>query len=188
MAALIAWRAKPTNANLTIAAALVSLAAGAIGSTNDFALPWNVKRAVDLLERTATSWSREQLVAELRVRLVHVAAAHLAQGELDAADDILRTAMDRVAVEGYSEPLWHAVQHLATLRALRGHVHSAARLAGFVEKRGAQNDRVPDIFGRSSLKILENLVRQELSAPVAAALIAEGSAIRLDQALEEALA
>ncbi len=40
MAALIAWRAKPTNANLTIAAALVSLAAGAIGSTNDFALPW----------------------------------------------------------------------------------------------------------------------------------------------------
>jgi predicted ATPase/plasmid maintenance system antidote protein VapI len=148
----------------------------------------NVKRAVDLLERTATSWSREQLVAELRVRLVHVAAAHLAQGELDAADDILRTAMDRVAAEGYSEPLWHAVQHLATLRALRGHVHSAARLAGFVENWGAQNDRVPDIFGRSSLKILENLVRQELSAPVAAALIAEGSAIRLDQALEEALA
>jgi predicted ATPase/DNA-binding XRE family transcriptional regulator len=148
----------------------------------------NFKRALDLLEPTAQSWSREELVAELRVRLVHVAAAHLVLGELDAADEILRTALDRVAGEGYSEPLWHAVQHLATLRALRGHVHSAARLVGFVQSWGLENDRVPDIFGRSSLSMLDDVLRQELPPPAVAALAAQGATIRLDEALEEALA
>jgi hypothetical protein len=40
MAGLIVWRAAPTRSNLTLAAALLSLATGAIGSTNNFALPW----------------------------------------------------------------------------------------------------------------------------------------------------
>jgi hypothetical protein len=40
MAGLIAWRAAPTRSNLTLAAALLSLATGAIASTNDFAVPW----------------------------------------------------------------------------------------------------------------------------------------------------
>ncbi len=40
MAGLIAWRAAPTRANLTLAAALLALAAGAVASTNNFAVPW----------------------------------------------------------------------------------------------------------------------------------------------------
>ncbi len=146
----------------------------------------NYKRAVDLFELTTESWARDEVVAELRVRLVHVAAAHIVLGQLDGADDILRTALSDVAGEGYSEPLWHAVQHFATLRALHGHVRSAARLAGFVQAWGAQNDRVPDIFGRSSMSILEDVLRRELSPQAAVALAAQGSAMGLHQAVEEA--
>jgi hypothetical protein len=40
MAGLIVWRAAPTRSNVTLAVALLLLAAGAIGWTNDFALPW----------------------------------------------------------------------------------------------------------------------------------------------------
>jgi tetratricopeptide (TPR) repeat protein len=146
----------------------------------------NYGRALDLFEATAESWARDEVVAELRVRLVHVAAAHIVFGQLDAAGDILRTALDGVAGEGYSEPLWHAVQHFATLRALHGHVRSAARLAGFVQAWGAQNERVPDIFGRSSMSILEDVLRRELSPPAAVALAAQGSTMGLHQAVEEA--
>jgi hypothetical protein len=117
-----------------------------------------------------------------------VAAAHLAVGELDAAGDILRTALDDVAAEGYTEPLWHAVQQLATLRALRGDVRSAARLSGFVRTWGAQNDRVPDLFGRASMSVCEDVLRRELPEATVSALAAEGSTIGLHRAVEVALA
>ncbi|HTU69111.1 MAG TPA: hypothetical protein VMF11_02230 [Candidatus Baltobacteraceae bacterium] len=40
MAALIAWRAEPTKSNLTLAAALVFFALGALCATNNFAVPY----------------------------------------------------------------------------------------------------------------------------------------------------
>ena len=126
----------------------------------------NYERAIDLLECSSRFASRNQMEADLTV-LIEIAAARLALRQVDVAGQILHTELVRYR-DAFNVStiyvLYGLVQHVAALRALQGKVHSAARLAGFITAWGIQNDRVPDIFERSSIAILEDVLRRELPA------------------------
>jgi predicted ATPase/DNA-binding XRE family transcriptional regulator len=118
--------------------------------------------------------------------LDELAATRLVRGKIDAAEATARTALE---IGGFDD-LWDTVgpiQHLATVAALRGRPHTAARLLGFVNAKMSDLQRIRSRFHSAGHDILVTSLRKQLSADAIAKLVAEGAALDVDRAVDEAL-
>jgi len=131
----------------------------------------------------------EQLRAQTRSpwsALLHLAAARLVLGEVDAAVAAAREALELARFE--PQLAWPAIWHLATLAALRGKPHTAARLFGFAKATSRLQNNGNEVSERSSYEILMTSLRTQLSADAIAALTTEGERLDFESAVDEALA
>jgi len=118
--------------------------------------------------------------------LDELAATRLVRGKIDAAEATARTAVE---VCRFDEP-WDTlgpIQHLATVAALRGRPHTAARLLGFVNAKMSELQRIRTHFHCAGHDILVASLRKQLSAEAIEKLVTEGAALDLDRAVDEAL-
>jgi hypothetical protein len=115
-----------------------------------------------------------------------LAAMRLVRGKIDAAEATARTAVE---ISRFDD-LWDAlgpIQHLATVAALRGLPHTAARLLGFVNAKMSEVQRIRTHFHCAGHDVLVASLRKQLSANAIEKLLAEGAALDLDRAVDEAL-
>jgi predicted ATPase len=118
--------------------------------------------------------------------LDELAATRLVRGKIDAAEATARTAVE---IARFDEPrdTLGPIQHLATVAALRGRPHTAARLLGFVNAKMSELQRIRTHFHCAGHDILVASLRKQLSADAIEKLVAEGAALDLDRAVDEAL-
>jgi len=118
--------------------------------------------------------------------LDELAATRLVRGKIDAAEATARTAVE---IARFDEPrdTLGPIQHLATVAALRGRPHTAARLLGFVNAKMSELQRIRTHFHSAGHDILVASLRKQLSADAIEKLVAEGAALDLDRAVDEAL-
>jgi predicted ATPase/DNA-binding XRE family transcriptional regulator len=118
--------------------------------------------------------------------LDELAATRLVRGKIDAAEATARTALEISRSDEPRDTLG-PIQHLATVAALRGRPHTAARLLGFVNAKMSEMQRVRTHFHCAGHDILVASLRKQLSADAIEKLVSEGSALDLDRAADEAL-
>ena len=118
--------------------------------------------------------------------LDELAATRLVRGKIDAAEATARTAVEIGRFDGPWDSLG-PIQHLATVAALRGLPHTAARLLGFVNAKMSERQRTRSHFHCAGHDILVASLRKQLSADAIEKLVAEGAALDLDRAVDEAL-
>jgi ATP/maltotriose-dependent transcriptional regulator MalT len=118
--------------------------------------------------------------------LDELAATRLVRGKIDAAEATARTAIEFCRFDEPWDTLW-PIQHLATVAALRGLPHTAARLLGFVNAKMSEWQRIRTHFHCAGHDILLASLRKQLSADAIEKLVAEGAALDFDGAADEAL-
>jgi len=84
-------------------------------------------------------------------------------------------------------PLVIVLQHLALLGALRGQLHNASRLVGYVNVQYQEGGFEREPTEKWEYEKLMAALREHLSEPEIEKLAAEGAAWSEDQAVEEAL-
>jgi len=104
-------------------------------------------------------------------------------GELSGAEEAARDALELARFEQL-DSAWRAVLHLATLAALRGRFHEAARLAGFVDAWCERKGGFLGYYERASEDILMASLEAGLTSAEIASLAAEGARLDFDQAVE----
>lgn len=118
--------------------------------------------------------------------LDELAATRLVRGKIDAAEATARTAVEVCRFDDLWDTLG-PIQHLATVAALRGRPHTAARLLGFVNAKMFELQRIRTHFHCAGHDILVASLRKQLSADAIEKLVAEGALLDLDRAVDEAL-
>jgi predicted ATPase/DNA-binding XRE family transcriptional regulator len=144
----------------------------------------SVEKAEELLE-SGTSPDLPDAANPLN-GLDELAATRLVRGKIDAAEATARTALEFSRFDGLWDTLG-PIQHLATVAALRGRSHTAARLLGFVNAKMSELQRIRTHFHCAGHDILVASLRKQLSADAIEKLVAEGAALDLDRAVDEAL-
>lgn len=114
-----------------------------------------------------------------------LAAMRLVRGKIDAAEATARTALEFCRFDDLWDTLG-PIQHLATVAALRGRPHTAARLLGFVNAKMSEG-RIRTHFQGAGHDILVASLRKQLSGDAIEKLDAEGAALDFDRAVDEAL-
>jgi predicted ATPase/transcriptional regulator with XRE-family HTH domain/tetratricopeptide (TPR) repeat protein len=119
--------------------------------------------------------------------LANSAAYRLTLGDVDGARENAREAL---ALAPWASPVVFAaaVQHLATVAALRGDVRRGARLRGYVDAWYRNEECERDATERRTADILTSALHEKLADDDLSALGAEGAQLSDEQALEEALA
>ena len=118
--------------------------------------------------------------------LSELAAVRIVLGELDGAEEAARDALELARFEQL-DSAWRAILHLATLAALRGQFHEAARLIGFVDAWCERKGGFRGYYERASEGILKSSLRAGLASAEIATLAEEGARLQFDQAVDEAL-
>ena len=147
----------------------------------------HVERALRLAGEALEIHALGKNASHLATSNVNLAAYHFALGDVEgarkAARDGLRWA--RQAQDALSSAI--ALQHFALLAALRGEVHSAARLIGYVDAQYNELGYQRESTERWGYEKLMAALRDHLSESEIEKLAAEGEAWSEDQAVEEAL-
>jgi hypothetical protein len=144
----------------------------------------SVEKAEELLER-CTSPDLPDATNPLD-GLGELSVTRLVRGKIDAAEATARTALEMCRFDDLWDTLG-PIQHLATVAALRGRPRTAARLLGFVNAKMSELQRIRTHFHRAGHDILVTSLRKQLSADAIEKLVAEGAALDLDRAADEAL-
>jgi hypothetical protein len=118
--------------------------------------------------------------------LDELAATRLVRGKIDAAEATARTAVEICRIDGPVDT-FGPIQHLATVAALRGRPHTAARLLGFINAKMSELQRIRTHFHCAGHDILVASLHKQLSADAIEKLVAEGAALDFDRAADEAL-
>ncbi|HTW84456.1 MAG TPA: helix-turn-helix domain-containing protein [Candidatus Sulfotelmatobacter sp.] len=145
----------------------------------------DARRAAELLEvcvdaARARGESRAGPLSEL-------AAARLVLGDLDGAESALRESLELAPSERL-EGAWRAIQHMATVSALRRQPRIAARLLGFVDAWCEREAGFRGYYERATLAMLADALHAQLSADAQTSLMAAGALLDVERAIDEALA
>jgi predicted ATPase/DNA-binding XRE family transcriptional regulator len=142
---------------------------------------------VRLSEEAIANARRLGSVRDEMYGLCNLACFLLVLGDLDGAEEAGREAL---TLGRDVESLFaHAtLQHLAAVAAARGDAARGGRLLGYVDAWYRRQGGVRDITERKSYDILTASLREQLSAPALAALIAQGEDLAEEPAMDEALA
>jgi len=114
------------------------------------------------------------------------AVYRIALGDVDGAHEAAREGL-RWARQAQDFIVAIALQHLALLAALRGQVHNAARLIGYVKVQYQEGGFEREPTEKWGYEKLMAALREHLSEAEIEKLAAEGAAWSEDQAVEEAL-
>ena len=123
----------------------------------------------------------------LSMALVNAAAYRLTLRDVEGARENAREAL---ALAGSASPIEvaAAIQHLATVAALRGEVERGARLQGYVDAWFNAEGCERDVTERRTADILTAALRESLSEGELTELGAEGARFSDEEAADEALA
>ncbi len=140
--------------------------------------------AVPRIEWPGLFWSDVDVMA---VNRINAAAYRLMLGEVDEAR---LAALDGLELERRDGPRNHTIptQHLATVGALRGDAHRAARLKGFVDAWYAATGEIRFPTEQRTYEILVAALEERLSKTDINRLSAEGALLDEDEAVAMALA
>ncbi len=124
--------------------------------------------------------------SDIAIDYVNIAAYSLPLGDVDGARRAAREGL-RWARQGlYAQWVAIALQHFASLAAVRGQTHNAARLLGYVNAQYAALGSEREYTEKWSYDRLVAKLREQLSDDEREKLGAEGGAWSEDQAIEEA--
>jgi hypothetical protein len=145
-----------------------------------------VDGSVEKAEEHLESCTSPDLATNPLHGLDELAGTRLVLGKIDAAEAAARTALE---FSRFDSPVdtFGPIQHLATVAALRGRPHTAARLLGFVNAKMSELQRIRTHFHCAGHDILMASLREQLSADAIEKLVAEGAAMDFDRAVDEAL-
>jgi hypothetical protein len=147
----------------------------------------DAQRAVALGKEAVANAGRVRSSYQLSA-LNNLACYHLALGEIDAAETNARMALHLAHTTNQSALCTHiAVQHLATVAALRHDRSRAARLLGYVEAWYEQVGFKRDPTDQKGYDMLTKSLRSETSDDEIALLAAQGARYTQGAAIGEAL-
>lgn len=145
------------------------------------------EQALRLASEALETHSAGKNAADIATDYVNIAAYSIPLGDLDGARKAACEGM-RWAREGQQAlVLTIALQHFASLAAVCGEVHNAARLVGYVNKRYADLGSEREYTEKWSYEKLTAALREQLSDADREKLTLEGAGWSEDQAIEEAL-
>jgi hypothetical protein len=147
----------------------------------------DTERALDLATAAAEGARRARFTQLEAIALTNAAACSLVLGDAEGARVAAREALE-IAQGAYAVAATAAIQHLATVAALRGDARLGARLGGYADAwyrngRGARDEA--DTRGND---MLTASLRQQLTDAQIAGFAAEGAALTEEQASVEARA
>jgi predicted ATPase len=119
--------------------------------------------------------------------LCNLACYYLAAGQIEAAEEHARASLD-LAVHAHPNVVQAAIQHLATVAALRGEAARAARLLGYVNAWYERVGSLRDATDERGYGILMTSLRKQLPDDEIATLAAGGAGLTEEQCIREALA
>ena len=123
----------------------------------------------------------------LAVSLNNTTAYRLILGELDAAKSSVLEALETLRGAPMPETFTWAVQHVATIAALRGDPIRAARLKGYVDRSYATQNERRQPTEEQLYRVLVSALEGRLNEREIARFSAEGAALGEDQARDLAL-
>jgi predicted ATPase/DNA-binding CsgD family transcriptional regulator/tetratricopeptide (TPR) repeat protein len=124
---------------------------------------------------------------DIAIDYVNIAAYSLPLGDADGARKAAREGLRWARQGQYALGISIALQHFASLGALCGQLHNAARLIGYVNAQYTELGSEREYTEKWSYEKLVATLRERLSAAEIDKLAAEGAAWSEDQAVEEAL-
>ncbi|MGB8907138.1 MAG: hypothetical protein WCC84_00130, partial [Candidatus Cybelea sp.] len=146
-----------------------------------------VEQAVRLAGEVLEIDARGKNTSSFAVSYLNIATYRIALGDVDGAREAAREGLRWARQAQFAMPIAIALQHIALLLALRGEVHDAARLIGYVNAQFKElgNERqATEAWGYEKLMAA---LREQLNDAEIEKLAAEGAAWSEDQAAEEAL-
>ena len=146
----------------------------------------NTERALELATAATDGARRMHFSRFESISLTNVAACSLALGDVDGARQAAHDALE-LAQGAYPWGSIVAVQHLATVAALRGEAQPAARLRGYVDAWYRAKGCEPDVAEARGYETLMVALRERLSESQIDGLSAEGAMLSEEQATLEAL-
>jgi predicted ATPase/class 3 adenylate cyclase len=147
-----------------------------------------VEQAVRLASEVLEIQSRGKNATSLAIGYLNIAAYRIGLGDVDGAREAAREGLRLARQVQRTMSVAIASQHIALLLTLRGEVHDAARLIGYVNaqyKELGQERQTTEQWGYEKLMAA---LRETLSEAEIEKLAAEGAAWSEDQAVEQALA
>jgi predicted ATPase len=148
----------------------------------------NPQAALEVAEAAAATFRRFRNPAQEGDDRADIAAYQIALGNLDGAFTSAREALSLARQAQHTHCVSVAIQHLATVAALRGDVRRATRLLGYVGAWYHSEGYERGPTERRTYEILTTALRERLSGAELEALAAEGASLTEDQAADEALA
>jgi predicted ATPase/class 3 adenylate cyclase len=146
-----------------------------------------VERALRLAGEALEIQSRGKNASNLAIRYNNIAAYRIALGDVDGARESAREALLRARQLQDALYVAIALQHFAMLLALRGEMHDAARLVGYVNAQYKELGSEREPTEKWGYEKLMAALREQLSEAEMEKRAAEGAAWSEDQAVEEAL-
>jgi predicted ATPase/class 3 adenylate cyclase len=146
------------------------------------------RAALEVAEAAAATFRRFRNPAHEGNVRANIAAYQITMGNLDGAFTSAREALSLAQKAQTTFGASAAIQHLATLAALRGDVRRAARLLGYVDASFCNEGYEREHTERRIYEILMTALRERLTGSEIKALAAEGAFLTADQAADDALA
>ena len=146
-----------------------------------------VEQAVRLAGEALEIWSRGKHASDSAVCYSNIAAYRIALGDVDGARESAREGLRWAQQAQDALYIAWSLQHLALLLALRGEVHDAARLIGYVNVQYKELGMEREATEKWGYEKLMAALHQQLTDAQIETLAAEGAAWSEDQAVEEAL-
>jgi tetratricopeptide (TPR) repeat protein len=146
-----------------------------------------VEQALRLAGEALEIYARGKNATSLALYHSNIAAYRLALGDVDGAREAAREGLRGARQAQLAIHIATALQHIALLLALRGEVHDAARLIGYVDLQYNELGIDREFTERWGYEKLMAALREQLSDAEIEKLAVEGAAWSEDQAAEAAL-
>jgi len=146
-----------------------------------------VEHALRLATEALEIDSRGRNAADKAIECINIAAYRIAVGDVDKARKAAREGLHWARQAQFAAGLAIALQHFASLGAMCGQAHNAARLVGYVNVQFAELGLQREYTEKWSYEKLLATLREQLSNTEKEKLAAEGAGWSEDQAIEEAL-
>lgn len=147
----------------------------------------NNQRALELAIAAVEGARRSRLTRLETIASTNAAACYLALGDLESARQVAHDTLE-IARDAYPMGAIIAIQHLATVAALRGESECGARLRGYVDAWYRVKGCERDLAEARGYDTLMTSLRERLSAARIETLAADGAALTDERATREALA
>jgi predicted ATPase/DNA-binding CsgD family transcriptional regulator len=145
------------------------------------------EQALRLAAEALETHSRGKNAADTAIDYLNIAAYSIPLGNVDRARKAALKGLRWARQGQYALGIAIALQHFASLGAVRGQEHSAARLIGYVNGQYAELGSEREYTEKWSYDKLMAALRERLSGAEIEKLATEGAAWSEDQAVEEAL-